>query len=74
MVRDMKCKCGSRNHGVIDSRPCGEYIRRRRKCEECGLRWSTYEMSDEEVQVLHSRDSSRKLKALLKAIAAAGVA
>lgn len=40
----MKCnECGNDISKVIDSRPCQGSIRRRRKCEECGARWTTYE-------------------------------
>ncbi len=41
----MLCRmCKSDNHRVIDSRPLDrERIRRRRKCRNCGARWSTVE-------------------------------
>ena len=35
-------KCGSET-AVADSRPCGAYIRRRRKCIACGTRMTTIE-------------------------------
>ncbi|MDE2020871.1 MAG: hypothetical protein KGJ13_11095 [Patescibacteria group bacterium] len=34
---------------VSDSRPIGGTIRRRRKCTHCGARWTTYEISDEQI-------------------------
>jgi hypothetical protein len=36
--------CGSDGHAVIDSRPSGGLIRRRRSCSACGFRWSTIEI------------------------------
>ncbi|MBI4354841.1 MAG: transcriptional regulator NrdR, partial [Candidatus Omnitrophica bacterium] len=42
----MKCPfCGHREDKVIDSRESGEgdVIRRRRECEQCGKRFTTYE-------------------------------
>ena len=43
----MKCpQCGSDNNYVIDSRPSTEYgVRRRRECNECGKRFTTYEIT-----------------------------
>lgn len=37
------CKCGAKS-GVIESRPHGTSIRRRRHCRVCGERWSTLEV------------------------------
>ena len=42
----MKCPfCGQENTRVIDSRPVPDNnsIRRRRQCDECGKRFTTYE-------------------------------
>ncbi len=42
----MKCPyCGKDNTRVIDSRPAddGDSIRRRRECDECHKRFTTYE-------------------------------
>ena len=42
----MKCPfCGKENTRVIDSRPAEENnaIRRRRQCDKCGKRFTTYE-------------------------------
>jgi len=40
----MKCPfCNAENTKVIDSRPAENSIRRRRQCEECGKRFTTYE-------------------------------
>jgi len=35
--------CGDANHKVIDTRDTADAIRRRRQCEGCGLRFTTYE-------------------------------
>lgn len=49
----MQCTaCGSDRHTVIDSRPSGGLIRRRRCCSACLHRWSTIEM---EVGALHEQ-------------------
>ena len=42
----MKCPfCNKENTKVVDSRPAeeGDAIRRRRQCDECGKRFTTYE-------------------------------
>ena len=44
-----KCaKCGASIKEVIDSRPSGKTIRRRRECSGCGDRITTYEMASED--------------------------
>ena len=35
--------CGNRQHKVIDTRDASDAIRRRRQCEQCGQRFTTYE-------------------------------
>src|SRR5262245_35112134 len=35
--------CGYAQHKVIDTRDAGDAIRRRRQCEGCGQRFTTYE-------------------------------
>ncbi|MFO7632598.1 MAG: transcriptional regulator NrdR [Caldilinea sp.] len=35
--------CGHAAHRVIDTRDTGDAIRRRRQCEQCGQRFTTYE-------------------------------
>ena len=37
--------CGAGEHGVKDSRPARGTIRRRRKCQSCNHRWTTYEIA-----------------------------
>jgi transcriptional repressor NrdR len=40
----MRCPyCGETESRVIDSRPVGEGVRRRRKCSNCSARFTTYE-------------------------------
>lgn len=40
----MQCPhCGDTRHRVIDTRETGDAIRRRRQCELCGQRFTTYE-------------------------------
>lgn len=49
-LRDSKvvcAACGGQRVRVIDSRHTREHIRRRRHCELCGHRWSTYEIPAE---------------------------
>ena len=59
----MKCpKCGADEDRVLDSRAAreGAAIRRRRECEKCGYRFTTYEEIDrDEVQVV-KRDGRRQ--------------
>lgn len=45
--------CKHPNNYVIDSRPHATGIRRRRVCEDCEFRWSTYELPEAEVARLH---------------------
>ena len=40
-----KLTCSHPDSAVIDSRPSGNTIRRRRKCLTCSARWSTIEVS-----------------------------
>lgn len=40
----MRCPhCGNTQHKVIDTRDAADGIRRRRRCESCGQRFTTYE-------------------------------
>lgn len=59
----MKCPfCESDNTKVIDSRHTeeGHAIRRRRECEKCGKRFTTYEKVEEMVMVVIKKDGSRE--------------
>lgn len=59
----MKCAgCKSGKNEVIDSRPCGSGIKRRRECE-CGARFTTYEVSEHDYRLLRDgriRNNKRK--------------
>lgn len=59
----MKCPfCGSENTKVIDSRPADENnsIRRRRQCEKCEKRFTTYEKIDTIPLVIIKKDKKRE--------------
>src|SRR3954469_1937596 len=43
----MQCPyCGSSRHRVVDSREAADAIRRRRECESCGERFTSYERAE----------------------------
>src|SRR3954466_15157485 len=43
----MSCPyCGSTQHRVVDSREAADAIRRRRQCEACGERFTSYERAE----------------------------
>ena len=59
----MKCPfCGDDNTRVIDSRPAddNEAIRRRRQCDECGKRFTTYEKVGTIPLIVIKRDKNRE--------------
>ena len=59
----MKCPyCGNTETKVIDSRPTddGNTIRRRRECEICSKRCTTYEKWEEVVIMVIKKDGSRE--------------
>lgn len=59
----MKCPfCAHENTKVIDSRPSEEHnsIRRRRLCEECGKRFTTYEKVETIPLLVIKKDKSRE--------------
>ena len=59
----MKCPfCGEENTKVIDSRPAEENnsIRRRRQCEVCGKRFSTYEKVETIPLIVIKKDDNRE--------------
>ncbi|MBR5445309.1 MAG: transcriptional repressor NrdR [Clostridia bacterium] len=60
----MKCpSCGYEKSKVIDSRPVEENnsIRRRRECEKCFVRFTTYEIIDVYQPVVLKKDGSKEL-------------
>lgn len=73
----MKCPyCGSQEERVVDSREGkeGEVIRRRRQCQQCGRRFTTYERIEELHSMVVKKDGRREpfdrhkiLSGLLKA-------
>ncbi len=59
----MKCQfCGSSESKVVDSRQAeeGNSIRRRRECEECGKRFTTYERIEQTSIMVIKKDKSRE--------------
>ncbi|MGN0506807.1 MAG: transcriptional regulator NrdR [Lachnospiraceae bacterium] len=59
----MKCPfCGKENTRVIDSRPAddGGSIRRRRQCDECSKRFTTYEKVEAIPLVVIKKDNNRE--------------
>ena len=59
----MKCPfCNHENTRVIDSRPAEENnsIRRRRVCDECGKRFTTYEKVETIPLILIKKDNNRE--------------
>lgn len=60
----MKCPfCNHENTRVIDSRPAEENnsIRRRRVCDECGKRFTTYEKVETIPLIVIKKDNNREL-------------
>lgn len=58
----MKCPfCGKDNTKVIDSRPTDDSaIRRRRQCDECGKRFTTYEKVETMPLIVIKKDNNRE--------------
>ena len=57
----MKCPfCGELNSRVIDSRPAEGSIRRRRQCESCGKRFTTYEKIETIPMMVVKKDNTRE--------------
>ncbi len=54
--------CGNKNHRVVDSRVSGEgrAIRRRRECEKCGRRFTSYEYIEESRLMVIKKDGRRE--------------
>ena len=60
----MKCPfCGKENTKVIDSRPADDNssIRRRRQCDVCGKRFTTYEKVETIPLIVIKKDKSREV-------------
>ncbi|MFT4250469.1 MAG: transcriptional regulator NrdR [Candidatus Woesearchaeota archaeon] len=58
----MKCAyCQDNNTRVIETREAGETTRRRRECESCKQRFTTYERVEQQALRIIKRDNSREL-------------
>ncbi len=63
MSPDMRCPyCGTLDNRVIDSRlsQAGEVTRRRRECESCGRRYTTYERVEHTTPLIIKKDGRRQ--------------
>ena len=57
----MKCpRCKAYGLSITDSRPDGETIRRRRRCLNCGYRFTTYEISNEDYRNLKDKEKDNE--------------
>lgn len=57
----MKCPyCSGSDTRVIDTRKSGNAIRRRRECQDCGRRFTTYERAVLEAPLVVKRDGRRE--------------
>ncbi|MBP2077366.1 transcriptional regulator NrdR [Oceanobacillus polygoni] len=59
----MRCSnCQNKNTKVLDSRPTdeGRSIRRRRECEKCGFRFTTFERMEELPLIVVKKDGARQ--------------
>ena len=62
-VEHMKCpNCHYKNTKVFDSRPTeeGKSIRRRRECERCGYRFTTFERMEQSPLMVIKKDGTRQ--------------
>jgi len=58
----MRCpKCECERSSVIDSRNDGNQIRRRRECQSCGYRFSTYERIEYALPMVIKKDNRREV-------------
>lgn len=54
----MKCpKCDSYQLVVVDSRPAGVTVKRRRACVVCNCRFNTYEVTEEDLSKMTDWDT-----------------
>jgi transcriptional repressor NrdR len=65
----MKCAiCNGADSRVLDTVATDDYIRRRRRCERCGHRWTTFERDERtspRIDVEAALANVRSLEALL---------
>lgn len=62
-LKDMRCSnCHHKSTKVLDSRPIeeGKSIRRRRECERCGFRFTTFERMEELPLIVVKKDGIRQ--------------
>jgi len=58
----MKCPyCSCMDSKVLDSRPADDRIKRRRECEACGRRFTTFEAVEHSPLVVVKKDKSREI-------------
>lgn len=60
---DMRCSnCQNKSSKVLDSRPIedGRSIRRRRECENCGFRFTTFERIEEAPLIVVKKEGARQ--------------
>lgn len=53
-------RCGSDKSSVIDSRADGDAIRRRRECQQCEFRFTTFERVELALPLIIKKDSRRQ--------------
>lgn len=57
----MKCpRCGSENLSVLESRADNAAIRRRRECDDCSARYTTYERIELSMPLVIKKDGARQ--------------
>lgn len=57
----MRCrKCGCERSSVVDSRGDADAIRRRRECQECGFRFTTFERIELSLPMIIKKDGRRE--------------
>jgi|SRR5699024_948401 len=62
-LNNMRCSnCQNKSTKVLDSRPIeeGNSIRRRRECERCGFRFTTFERMEEAPLIIVKKDGARQ--------------
>src|SRR5690625_5500078 len=62
-LNKLKCSnCQNKSTKVLDSRPIenGKTIRRRRECENCGFRFTTFERIDQLPLIVIKKDGTRE--------------
>lgn len=63
-LKMLKCpKCYHKHSRVLDSRPieAGDTIRRRRECESCAFRFTTFERKEETPLIIVKKDGTRQV-------------